>query len=55
MFESNFHFSPKIVSVSQYAQTVCDVLSKKIQGKRIIVRGNEVKNAVYGDFDQTIG
>lgn len=49
-FDSKFHFSPKAVSLADYARIVCDTLAKKVQGKRLLVRGSEAKDAIYFDY-----
>lgn len=35
------NFKPKTASSAEFAQTVCDVMAAKVQGKRILVRGKD--------------
>lgn len=54
VFSSKFHFYPRIANASGYADVVCHALANKIQGKRLIVRGQKSKDAFYGDFSRDI-
>ena len=54
VFNSKFHFSPKVVGTVSYAQVVAETLLNGVQGKRLLVQGQEPHEAVYVDHDHEI-
>lgn len=52
MFDGKFHFSPKIVKSIDYATIVCNTMSQRQQGKKLIVQGSEAKSNLYADYDK---
>jgi hypothetical protein len=52
IFDGKFHFSPKIIKSTDYAKVVCNAMSQRLQGKKLIVQGSEAKNSLYADYDK---